>query len=93
LFHLEFGNLFIHLSDDELIRFKDYVESIEPNFYLIRNKEAQNRRKLMLSIGSKKIFFALYANEFAELRELLSLRKKNDIIRNTEIIGHEMIFN
>jgi hypothetical protein len=94
-YHLEFGNLFIHLSHDELMSFKRYVESIDYKFYLSHNRNTQNRRKLLLNIGSGRIFLGLHAQEYIELRSLLSFRKKTDvdIIENIEVIEHEMIFN
>jgi len=94
-FHLEFGNMFVHLSENELMSFKRYVDSIDYNFFLAQNEETANLRKLMLCIGSKHIFFVLHPHELKELRNLLTFKQKSpaELIQNTEVIEHNMIFN
>ena len=92
-FHLEFGNLFFHMAPDEFETFRNYVGSIDYSYYLSLNRDAQNRRKLLLSVGARKSYLALHAHELTELRALLSLKKHTGIIRNLEVIGQELIYN
>lgn len=92
-YHLEFGNIFLHLSYDELEKMRDYVSSIDYLFYLEKNKNSPTRRKLLLNIGSLKIYLCLDPTEFIELRELLSLKKKPAILKNREVIGTNLIYN
>jgi hypothetical protein len=92
-YHLEFGNLFINLSGSELGALRSYVQNTDYQFYLEWNKRAMNRRKILLNIGSKSIYLALHAIEFVELRELLSMRKKPELLSNKEVIGAEIIYN
>jgi hypothetical protein len=90
---LEFGNMFLHLTYDELGYFKEYINSIDFAFYLKKNKDARSRRKLMLYIGDKNIHLALNPNEFIELKELLSLKKPTGIIDSSNIIDYKTILN
>ncbi len=70
--HLEFGNMLVNFSNDEFESFKMYVNSIDYKFYLAKNQQSQNRRKLLLHIGSNNGFLALNESEFVELKQLLS---------------------
>lgn len=69
IFHVEFGNMFLTLTVEELQRFCEYVYSIDYEYYLNHNKNTFNNRKLMLEIGSDKVMFCLYGSEFLELKE------------------------
>jgi hypothetical protein len=93
MLQLEFGNLFLVLTYDELGEFAEYINAIDYKFYCKKNQYAQNRRKLLLRIGSKNVYLAATPKEFLELRELLSLKSKNKILDNSEIIDFKMIFN
>lgn len=92
-YHLEFGNIFLHLSGIELEQMRDYVCSIDHLAYLEKNKNSTSRRKLLLTIGSLKTYLCLNATEFVELRELLSPRKNPSLLKNTEVIGTNLIYN
>lgn len=75
VFHLEFGNLFLTLTPCELQGFYKYVCSIDYKYYLNRNKEAFNNRKLLLEVGCYKVKLCLHASELFELKNLLSGKK------------------
>ena len=92
-YHLEFGNIFLNLSGNELGALRSYVQNTDYQFYLEWNKRSINRRKILLNIGSKNINLALHAIEFVELRELLSMKKKPELLNNKEVIGSEIIYN
>jgi hypothetical protein len=93
MFHLEFGNLMFHLTYVELKKFSNYVNSIDYEFYLEKNKKANNKRKLLLDLGFNNIFFCLHASEFTELKDLLSLKKDTYLTRNTNIIDFNITLN
>lgn len=93
MLQLEFGNVFLVLTYDELGEFAEYINAIDYKFYYKKNQYAQNRRKLLLRIGPKNIYLAVTPKEFLELRELVSLKSKNKILDNSEIIDFKMIFN
>ena len=92
-FGLEFGNLYLFFDAEELRSFNNYLQSIDYKHYLTANEDACNKRKLMLIIGASDIYLCLHANEFLELRELVSLKKTAGIISNKEVINHEIICN
>ncbi|PID93266.1 MAG: hypothetical protein CSA95_08405 [Bacteroidetes bacterium] len=71
---LEFGNLFLNMSEEEMRRFSEYVHSIDYEFYIHRNRDAVNRRKLLLHLGEEGVYFAVTPAEFLELKELLSFK-------------------
>jgi len=52
---LEFGNMFMQVTYDELGLFSEYVNSIDYKFWLAKNQNAQNRRRLLpqLSVASR----------------------------------------
>jgi hypothetical protein len=72
IYHLEFGNIFVDLTDTELKEFKNYVSGTDYKFYLQLNSKAKNIRKLMLNVGSRNIYMSLHEHEFLELKNLLS---------------------
>lgn len=90
--HLEFGNLLLSLSYDEFSEFTDYVNSIDYKYYLIKNRKAENRRKLLLHIGKKDIHLALFPCEFIELRKLLLIpTRPEEYTDNQAIIGNTIL--
>ncbi len=92
--HLEFGNLFLMLSYDEFNQLVAYVNSIDYEFYLKKNKNAQNKRKLLLNIGFEDMFLALNETEFHELKNLISLRKKKQcMLHSSQINNHVLQLN
>ena len=93
IIHLEFGNLLLNLSFDELGAFKEYVNSIDFEFYLAKNRNAQNRRKLLLHYGSKGSYFALNASEFLELKELLSLKPQKQELKLEHLVTDNIFLN
>ena len=92
-YHLEFGNMFLHLSHNELQELCEYVKSVDYQHYFHRNHNSSNIRKLLLNIGSNNIHFALNLNEFIELRNLLLLQPNKEIIQNKEIINLNVTLN
>ncbi len=92
--HLEFGNLFLTLSYDEYNRLVAYVKSIDYQFYLEKNKNAQNKRKLLLNIGFEGVFLALNTTEFHELINLISFKKKKHyMLHSSQIINNVLQLN
>jgi hypothetical protein len=92
-YHLEFGNLFINLSGSELGALRSYIQSTDYQFYLEWNKQAMNRRKILLNIGSRKIYFCLHAAEFVELNDLLFMKKAQGFLTNREVISADIVYN
>ncbi len=72
VFHLEFGNMFMTFTPRELQSFQQYVCNVDCQYYLHRNKDTFNNRKLLLEVGCNRVKFCLYVNEFFELKDLLS---------------------
>ncbi|WP_143255057.1 DUF6686 family protein [Alkalitalea saponilacus] len=93
LFHLEFGNLLLTLSYEELKQMHCYVCSIDHKYYLHLNKDSFNRRKLLLNIGTRKAFFCLNPSEFLELKTLLSLKRKPCLIKNSTLVEQDLALN
>jgi hypothetical protein len=91
--HLEFGNLLLNLSFDELGAFKKYVNSIDFEFYLAKNRNAQNRRKLLLHCGLNGNYLALNAGAFLELRELLSLKPPKQELKLEHLLTNNITLN
>jgi hypothetical protein len=92
-YHLEFGNLFLHLSIDDLQHLSDYVKSIDYQHNFNLNRESVNIRKVLLNIGSKRIFFLVNQSEFSELKNLLAPKHIYQLIQNKEIINLELNYN
>lgn len=65
-YHLEFGNLFFHPSINDLQQLSYYVKDIDYQHYL--NQYSVKIRKVLLNIGSKRIFFSVNQNELSELK-------------------------
>ncbi len=92
IYHLEFGNLFLHLSSSEINQFTDYVYSIDHKHYLEKNQSSQNKRKLLLQVGARHIYLALNLFEFLELRDLVSLRKNATLV-DSKTIDYNILLN
>jgi len=91
--HLEFGTMFMQLTNEELGQFSEYVNSIDYKFWLAQNQNAQNRRKLLLYLKPTGTYLALHLHEFLELKDLLSLRRKPIQISNTHAITNNINLN
>ncbi|MFW5706809.1 MAG: DUF6686 family protein [Bacteroidota bacterium] len=89
--HLEFGNLFLMLTYDEFNQLAAYIKSIDYQHYLEKNKNAQNKRKLLLNIGFQDMFFAVTATEFLELKNLISLQKKKHCMLHSSQINNNVL--
>lgn len=92
-YHIEFGNLFLNMSPEHFESFKTYLNTIQWEYYLERNKNAANRRKLVVNIGSQSIFMGLTSAEFMELRRLLNQTSTNRFLDYKEVIDFEILFN
>lgn len=93
IFHVEFGNLLLNLSYEDLKRFSDYVRNIDYAHYLRLNKDSFNRRKLLLNISASKACLCLSSSEFLELRELLELKNHPRLLNNSDLINWELVLN
>lgn len=73
--HIEFGNLFILTTYDELGQFVKYLNTVS---YHIIKQQCYNfiRKEFVLHLNYKDIFLALSLNELNELKELLLIRHK-----------------
>jgi hypothetical protein len=90
--HLEYGNLFLMLTFDEFNQLATYVKSIDYQFYLGKNKNAQNKRKLLLNIGFQEMYFALNITEFLEFKSLISLRKRKQcMLHISQIVDNNVL--
>jgi len=89
--HLEFGNLFLMLNFDEFNQLVKYINSVDYDFYLEKNKNAQNKRKLLLNMGFEEILLAVHLNEFIELKNLVSLRKKKHCMLHSSQINNNVL--
>lgn len=90
-YHLEFGNLFFHLSINDLQQLSYYVKDIDYQHYL--NQHSVKIRKVLLNIGSKRIFFSVNQSELSELKNLLAPKHIYQLIPNQEIINLELNYN
>ncbi len=90
-YFVEFGNQCFYLKEENLNYFRNYIDRIDFLHYLEQNKEAVNKRKLMLNIGLKNIFFCVNKNEFLELKQLLSKRKAQVICE--DLLQFNIIYN
>lgn len=71
--HLEFGNLYFSFTEEELHVFKEYVNSIDGEYFNAMNQNNSNNRKILLPTKLKGIQFALHLEELNELKTLLRL--------------------
>lgn len=92
-YHLEFGNIYMNLSESQLDGFTKYVMEVDIEHYLALNKHACNKRKLMLQIGHCGAFFCINPNELFELRKLLSANRHEGILPNCVLISDDLILN
>lgn len=90
-YFVEFGNQCFYLKEENLNHFRKYVETIDFQHYLQKNKDAVNNRKLMLNIGLQNVFFCVNKNEFLELKQLLSKRKNLEIC--DDLLNLNIIYN
>lgn len=91
-YHLEFGNIFMNLTQTQLQSFTNYVEKVDVAHYLELNKNACNNRKLMLQIGQCGAYFCVNPEELYELRELLGKRNVR-VLPNNLFIAKELMSN
>jgi hypothetical protein len=91
--HLEFGNLFLLLTYDEFKFLNNYVKNIDYKHFLNKNRNAQNRRKLLLHFGKSGAYLALHENEFIEFKSLISLKNEGDRLTSISINTSDINLN
>lgn len=91
--HVEFGNVFLKLTYKEFNQLVEYVNTIDYCYYLRKNAQAQNKRKLLLNIGFEDMFVAMHESEFLEFKSLLSLKPSKAMLRCGQIVMHTMQWN
>ncbi|MFW5759430.1 MAG: DUF6686 family protein [Cyclobacteriaceae bacterium] len=75
--HLEFRNLFLLLTYDQFNSLNTYVRTIDRKYFLYKNRNEHNRRKLLLRFGKSSAYLVLHENEFLEFKALLSLKNED----------------
>lgn len=93
VFFLEFGNQCFYMKPFAFEQFKIYVENIDYEFYLNKNKNAYNKRKLMLNIGLKNVYFCLNKEEILELKDLIFNKKTKTKHHSNELLSFDIIYN
>ncbi len=71
LYHLEFKNLFFDFSSEDLTIFKNYILSIQGEYYNHINHHTVNRRKIILPTRLKGFKFCFTLEELNDLKKLL----------------------
>lgn len=92
-YRFEFGNIVLNLTEEELEQFKNYVLSIDIDYYLSLNKNAKTIKKLILHVGSGSVQMALNRSEFLEICTLLTTNNSNAIITNRYIVAQDLSMN
>lgn len=93
LVHIEFGNLFLLLTYDEFNFLNDYVKNIDYKHFLNKNRNAQNRRKLLLNFNRKNAYLALHENEFLEFKTLISNKNEGERLKSIKINTRDINLN
>ena len=91
-YHLEFGNIFLNLTRQQLDGFVKYVMDVDALHYLKLNKDSCNNRKLMLQIGHCGAYFCVTNEELFELRELLGSQRMR-VLPNHIFFANNFIAN
>lgn len=92
-YKLKFGNIILQLSTKELDQFRNYLLSIDYEYYIALNQHSLYIKKLILRVGKSSTQMALNRNEFLELCSLLTTNNTNTIINNRYIIAQELCMN
>jgi len=71
----------------------DYVSGIDHAYFLKKNQKSFNRRKLLLQVGSPRIFFCVNASEFMEFKSLLSMNSNPTLIETSSFLEEGFVYN
>jgi len=93
IYFLEFGNIFLTFTAGSLASFRNYLENIDHQYYLGKNKDSFNRRKLLLHLPCDNAMFCLTGSEFLELKDLLSLKKSSREFKIEEFDNYQITLN
>ncbi|OBQ55151.1 hypothetical protein VQ01_10280 [Tamlana sp. s12] len=72
MYHLEFNNIYLELSEGEFQQFKDYVEDIEIDYWEHRYACAKVRRKIPIPSMQPNLVLMFRRQEINELKKLLN---------------------
>ena len=92
-YYLEFGTIFLTFTSEELQRFRNYIWNIDYQYYLQKNKDSFNRRKLLLQVCKPNTMFGVYENEFLELKNLLTLKQNSEKFIVEEFYDYHITLN
>lgn len=92
-YKLEFGNLFFCLSESSFAYFRNYVVSIDGDYYEHRNRRMMCIRKIFLHLPAENIYFCVCASELEELKRLVLLQAPCEGEFTEEVLMHDLFFN
>ena len=93
MYYLEFGNIFLTFTAEELHNFASYIRNIDYRYYLQKNKDSFNRRKLLLHAHKPNTMFGVNENEFLELKDLLMLTPTDNKFTIREFYDYHITLN
>ena len=73
-FHLMFNNLFFALTQQELNRLKQYVDSLDISYWEAKYEHSNLNRKIPLPTTQDNLIIMLNTQEVRELRRLLAFK-------------------
>ena len=78
--HIEYKNLNFNFSEKQYKHFADYILELDGEEWEHRNRNSHYRRKIIIPIGHKNINILLNSTELQELKQLFSVKKRNNIV-------------
>lgn len=94
IFHFVFNNLYFELDVDQYLSFKDYLETIEIDYWEQKYACVDFTRKVPIPVAQDNLILMFNRIEILELKKLFSLAEttNNQYLKTSEIV-HTFILN
>ena len=94
IFHFLFNNLYFELDVDQYLSFKDYLESVEIDYWEHKYANCDLIRKIPVPVAQDNLILMFNRLEILELKKMFSLAEStnNQYLSISEIV-HSFILN
>jgi len=81
--HVEYKNLNFNLKEEDFWKFASYIQNLDGEEWILRNKTSNFKRKIIIPVGSHIFNALLDDKELNELRSLLNFKKDSAFFQQT----------
>lgn len=92
IYHLEFNNLYFEFDYRQYIQFKEYLKTIDAQFWEYKYAKSTFKRKIPIPSVQPNLVLMFNRQEIEELKDLF-FRRKGKSLLNVDDIDYQFVLN